>query len=75
VVRLVTGRGGIQGILGEQGPPGLEKELVVRESHGVSVTVPAGGTDFAMARRNPDEVVTGGGIRVAGARNTINPTD
>jgi hypothetical protein len=28
-----------------------------------------------MARRNPDEVVTGEGIRVAGAGNTINPTD
>jgi hypothetical protein len=68
------GPGGIQGILGDQGPTSLEKELMVRESYGASVTVPAGGKDFAIARRNPDEVVTGG-IRVAGAGNTINPTD
>jgi hypothetical protein len=48
---------------------------VVRESHGTSVTVPSGGTDFAIARCNPDEVVTGGGIRVAGSGSTINPAD
>jgi hypothetical protein len=39
------------------------------------VTVPPGGTTFARAQCASDEVVTGGGIRVAGAGNTINPTD
>ncbi len=68
------GPAGPQGIQGEQGPPGPDKKLEVRESHGASVTVPPGGTSFAIARCNPDEVVTGGGIRVAGAGNTINPT-
>ena len=52
---------GIQGIQGESGP---DKKLEVREEHGASVNVPAGGSAFARAPCAPDEVVTGGGIRI-----------
>lgn len=55
--------------------PGPNKRLDVRESQGASVTVPPGGTTFARVQCGPGEVVTGEGIRVEGAGNTINPTD
>ncbi len=38
-------------------------------------SIPPGGPTFARAQCGPDEVVTGGGIRVEGAGNMINPTD
>lgn len=68
------GAQGPQGIQGIQGEPGPDKKLEVREEHGASVNVPAGGSAFARAPCAPDEVVTGGGIRIQDARNSINPT-
>jgi hypothetical protein len=55
---------GPQGIQGIQGPAGPDKELQVRSVAGNSVTIPSGQTRTATASCDPDEVVTGGGIRV-----------
>lgn len=65
---------GVQGPQGEQGSPGPDKELQVRSVAGNTVNIPSGQTRTAAATCNPDEVVTGGGMRVVDGINTVNPT-
>lgn len=69
-----AGPQGSQGIQGQQGPPGPEKELEVRSVAGNSVNIPSGQTRTATASCDPDEVVTGGGIRAVDGIHTVNPT-
>ena len=69
-----AGPQGSQGIQGQQGPPGPDKELEVRSVAGNSVNIPSGQTRTATASCDPDEVVTGGGIRAVDGINTVNPT-
>lgn len=69
-----AGPQGSQGIRGQQGPPGPEKKLEVRSVAGNSVNIPSGQTRTATASCDPDEVVTGGGIRAVDGINTVNPT-
>lgn len=69
-----AGPQGSQGIQGQQGLPGPEKELEVRSVAGNSVNIPSGQTRTATASCDPDEVVTGGGIRAVDGINTVNPT-
>jgi hypothetical protein len=46
----------------------------VRSVAGNSVNVPSGQTRRATTSCDPDEVVTGGGIRAVDGINTVNPT-
>jgi hypothetical protein len=69
-----AGPQGSQGIQGQQGPPGPDKELEVRSVAGNSINIPSGQTRTATASCDPDEMVTGGGIRAVDGINTVNPT-
>ena len=46
----------------------------MRSVAGNSVNIPSGQTRTATASCDPDEVVTGGGIRAVDGINTVNPT-